>query len=158
MRYLKLAGVSVVAAAALAGLTVSAAAAPPRLAILKPMTGAPAPNGYPNVAFVTFVASRSPVIACEQITEGTLLNNRHRGRDTLSGPFNDNCVEVTSENVVPATGYSLAGGFRRITLSYITREGRERAENDERPAFTGRAVLWDRDSNPGAEVRILSGA
>ena len=119
MRHLTLAAVSVVAAAALAGLTVSAAAAAPRLEILEPVTRAPAPNGYPNVAFVTFFASASPEIDCEQKTEGTLLNDRPKDRDTLSGPLIDNCVEVTSENnVVPATGYSLAGGFTRISLSW----------------------------------------
>jgi hypothetical protein len=119
MRHLKLARVSVIAAAALAvGLTVSAAAAAPRLAILEPTTRAPAPNGYPNLAFVVFVASHSPEIFCEQVTEGTLRNDRPTDRDTLSGPFNDSCTEVASGNVVPATGYSIAGGFRRITLSW----------------------------------------
>lgn len=117
MRYLRLAGVGFLAAAASAGPTVSAAAAAPRLAILEP-SGIPAPNGFPTTAFVIFVASRSPVIACEQITEGTLVNDRPTDRDALSGPLDDNCVEVTSDTVVPAIGYSVTGGFRRITLSW----------------------------------------
>jgi hypothetical protein len=118
MRHLKLTGMSVIAAAALAGFTVSAAAATPRLAILEPNTATPAPNGYPNVASVVFVPNPSPVIVCEQVTAGTLSNDRPTDRDTLSGPSNDICAELASGNVLPAPGYSMTGGFSRIAMSW----------------------------------------
>jgi hypothetical protein len=118
MRRLTLAGLSVIAAAVLAGPAASSAMATPRLAVLEPTTAVPAPNGYPNMASVVFVASPSPVVVCEQVTEGTLSNDRSTDRDTLSGPSNDSCAELASGDVLPAPGYSLAGGFRRVALSW----------------------------------------
>jgi hypothetical protein len=119
MRHLRLAGVSLLLATALAGLTVSAAAAAPRLAILEPATLTPAPNGYPNVAHVALFASSAPVVICEQTTEAMLLNNdRPKDSDTLSGSFNDLCTEHGSGTIGPSAEYSLAGGFRRTTLSW----------------------------------------